>query len=196
MEISVIAARNTKGSVVVYTPVENIHEENILRMTIAPARISSEIIKKAEIIAEKTMRVLQGAGVFGIEMFVTQDDILINEIAPRVHNSGHHTLQSCKTSQFEQHIRAILGLELGDTKMVHYSIMYNLLGPDDFEGEYKPVKLEGYKDVFLKMYRKKLSKPKRKLGHFNVVDINDTKNFDLLLKKVEQIKNLLLIQPA
>ena len=81
-------------------------------MTIAPARVAENVLNNAGEIAKKTMEVLEGAGVFGIEMFVDQNDkILINEIAPRVHNSGHHTLQSCNTSQFEQHIRAILGLE-------------------------------------------------------------------------------------
>jgi len=100
MEVSVIAARNTKGDIATYPLVENIHENNILKMTIAPARVSDNVIKDAGKIAKKTMEVLKGAGVFGIEMFIDQDDkILINEIAPRVHNSGHHTLQSCKTSQ-------------------------------------------------------------------------------------------------
>jgi len=120
MEVSVIAARNTKGDIATYPLVENIHENNILKMTIAPARVSDDVIKDAGEIARKTMEVLKGAGVFGVEMFIDQDDkILINEIAPRVHNSGHHTLQSCKTSQFEQHIRAILGLELGSTQNCH-----------------------------------------------------------------------------
>ena len=108
MEVSVIAARNTKGKIATYPLVENIHEDNILKMTIAPARVSENVINNAGEIAKKTMEVLKGAGVFGIEMFVDQNDkILINEIAPRVHNSGHHTLQSCNTSQFEQHIRAV-----------------------------------------------------------------------------------------
>ena len=129
MEVSVIASRNTKGQIKTYPLVENIHKENILRETIAPARVSKIISEKAEKIAEKTMSVLKGAGIFGIEMFVTNnDDVVINEIAPRVHNSGHHTLQSSETSQFEQHLRAILGLELGSTKLKHNSIMYNILG--------------------------------------------------------------------
>ena len=129
-EVSVIAARNTKGEISTYPVVENIHENNILRTTIAPGRVSEIVRKEAEKIAEKTMEVLHGAGVFGIEMFITSDDeILINEIAPRVHNSGHHTLQSCNTSQFEQHLRAILGMDLGDSSIKTPTIMYNILGP-------------------------------------------------------------------
>jgi len=193
MEVSVIAARNTKGEIIAYPLVENIHEDNILKMTIVPARVSENVISNAGEIAKKTMEVLKGAGVFGIEMFVDQNDkILINEIAPRVHNSGHHTLQSSETSQFEQHLRAILGLDLGSTDLVHKTVMYNILGPDGFEGKYKPVQLE--KDgVYLKMYGKDISKPQRKLGHFNVVDINDSKNTSELLTIADEIKNIVSI---
>jgi len=195
MEVSVIAARNTKGDIATYPLVENIHENNILKMTIAPARVSDDLIGKAGNIAKKTMEVLKGAGVFGVEMFIDQDDkIIINEIAPRVHNSGHHTLQSCKTSQFEQHIRAILGLDLGSTDLIHKTIMCNILGPDGFEGKYKPIDLE--KDgVYLKMYRKDISKPQRKIGHFNVVDLSDSKDVSELLKMADEIKNSILINP-
>ena len=195
MEVSVIAARNTKGDIATYPLVENIHENNILKMTIAPARVSDDVIKDAGEIARKTMEVLKGAGVFGIEMFIDQDDkILINEIAPRVHNSGHHTLQSCKTSQFEQHLRAILGLELGSTDLIHKTVMCNILGPDGFEGKYKPVELE--KDnVYLKMYGKDISKPQRKIGHFNVVDLSDSKDASELLKTADEIKNSILVTP-
>ena len=193
MEVSVIAARNTKGDITTYPLVENIHQNNILKMTIAPARVSSDVISNAGNIAKKTMEVLKGAGVFGIEMFIDQDDnIIINEIAPRVHNSGHHTLQSCKTSQFEQHIRAILGLELGSTDLVHKTVMCNILGPDRFEGKYKPVVLEKG-GVYLKMYGKSVSKPQRKLGHFNVVDLSDSKDMSELLKMANEIKNSILI---
>jgi len=194
MEISVIASRNTNGEIATYPVVENIHEENILRMTIAPARVSDIVRNKAESIAYKTMEVLKGAGVFGIEMFVTNnDEVLINEIAPRVHNSGHHTLQSSKTSQFEQHLRAILGLELGSTELIHHTVMYNVLGPANFHGRYKPITVEA-DDVFLKMYGKEISKTKRKLGHFNVVDIDDSKNTEKLLDRVNEIKNSISFQ--
>ena len=194
MEVSVIASRNTKGQIKTYPLVENIHKENILRKTIAPARVTEEITKKAELIAEKTMTVIKGAGVFGIEMFVTSDDnILINEIAPRVHNSGHHTLQSSDTSQFEQHLRAILGLELGSTKLLHNTVMYNILGSKEFVGKYRPLDISE-KDVFMKMYCKKISKPLRKLGHLNLVGING-ESVDQLLEKLESLKERTAIIP-
>lgn len=197
MEVSVIAARNTKGEIITYPLVENIHEDNILRTTIAPARVSKKIIENAEQVAKKTMNVLKGAGVFGIEMFVTIDDqVLINEIAPRVHNSGHHTLQSSETSQFEQHLRAILGLKLGSTRLLKNTVMWNILGPPGFTGKYKPVTLGQEKGVFLKMYGKSQSKPKRKLGHLNVVDIENSGDINMLLKKVENLKKAIIIEPV
>ena len=195
MEVSVIASRNTQGQIKTYPLVENMHEENILRTTVAPARIDDNVAMKAKQIAEKTMNILKGAGIFGIEMFVTQDDnVIINEIAPRVHNSGHHTLQSSNTSQFEQHLRAILGLELGDTSLVHNTIMYNILGSKEFEGEYKPIEISG-NNIYLKMYGKKISKPLRKLGHFNIVG-DKGQTIDQLLEKLEELKEKTVVQSS
>ena len=163
-------------------------------MTIAPARVNETISKNAEEIAHKTMEVLRGAGVFGIEMFVTNDNqVLINEIAPRVHNSGHHTLQSSETSQFEQHLRAILGLELGSTKLVHNTIMYNILGPRDFTGKYKYPSID-LVNTFLKMYGKLESKPQRKIGHVNLVD-KDNLGMEKLLERVDILSNSIKITP-
>ena len=194
MEVSVIAARSTTGEIKTFPVVENIHEDNILKMTIAPARISDEVSKKAEEIAHKTMEVLHGAGVFGIEMFVTSDDqLLINEIAPRVHNSGHHTLQSSKTSQFEQHLRAILGMKLGSTELLHPTIMYNILGPKEFTGKYKKPLLT-ITNSFLKMYGKLESKPKRKIGHVNLVDV-DNLGMENLLQTLIDLKKNIMIEP-
>jgi 5-(carboxyamino)imidazole ribonucleotide synthase len=196
MEVSVIAARNTNGEIATYPIVENMHENNILKMTLAPARVSPDVSKRADAIARKTMEVLHGAGVFGIEMFVTADDeILINEIAPRVHNSGHHTLQSSRTSQFEQHLRAILGLELGDTTLLHPTIMYNILGPDGFAGKYKVPDIK-MQNLYLKMYGKSESKPQRKLGHFNLVDADNTLGIEGLLEHIESVKNQFKVLPA
>ncbi len=189
MEVSVIAARNTRGQIATYPLVENIHEENILKMTIAPARVGKKISEEAEKIARKTMQVLKGAGVFGIEMFLTKDNqVLINEIAPRVHNSGHHTLQSCSTSQFEQHLRAILGLELGKTDLLHYAVMCNILGPKGFKGRYAPIEI-AQKGLYLKMYQKDEARPQRKMGHFNIVDVKDTRDINSLINTAQAIRD-------
>ena len=194
MEVSVIASRSTSGEIRTYPLVENMHKDNILNMTIAPARTDETISKNAEKIAHKTMEVLHGAGVFGIEMFVTDDNhVLINEIAPRVHNSGHHTLQSSTTSQFEQHLRAILGLELGDTKLIYPTIMYNILGPKNFTGRYKPPSID-LENTFLKMYGKLESKPQRKIGHVNLVDKSGL-GMAKLLENVDILSNSIKIVP-
>ena len=194
MEVSVIASRSTSGEIRTYPLVENMHKDNILNMTIAPARTDETISKNAEKIAHKTMEVLHGAGVFGIEMFVTDDNhVLINEIAPRVHNSGHHTLQSSTTSQFEQHLRAILGLELGDTKLIYPTIMYNILGPKDFIGRYKLPSID-LENTFLKMYGKLESKPQRKIGHVNLVDKSGL-GMAKLLENVDILSNSIKIVP-
>ena len=188
MEVSVIAARSTRGQIATYPLVENMHEENILRTTIAPARVSDSVAAKAQKIAERVMGLLEGAGVFGIEMFVTaNDDIMINEIAPRVHNSGHHTLQSSVTSQFEQHLRAILGKDLGDTSLMGCAIMYNILGISGYQGPYRHPAIGGDAHTYLKMYGKKTSKPMRKLGHVNLTCKNGESTGDLL-RRLESIR--------
>ncbi len=195
MEVSVIAARGTGGEIRTFPLVENVHEENILRQTIAPARVTGAVAAKAERIAEDTMGLLKGAGVFGIEMFVTGgDEILINEIAPRVHNSGHHTLQSSETSQFEQHLRAILGMELGSTRLNRPTVMCNILGPEGFEGEYEGPVLDE-PGVFLKMYGKRVSKPLRKLGHYNIVG-RDGQTVGQLLERASALSGRSVPRPG
>ncbi len=195
MEVSVIACRSITSEILSFPVVENIHEDNILKITLAPARLDEDVKQKCQEIARNTMSVLKGAGVFGIEMFVTKkNEVLINEIAPRVHNSGHHTLQSSKTSQFEQHLRAILGLKLGSTDLVYPTIMYNILGPKDFTGPYEEPVIN-HESIFLKMYGKKLSKPKRKLGHVNFVDKTGKKTPQQMLEEIEKYKGSLQIKP-
>ena len=195
MEVSVIASRSTRGEIMTYPLVENIHEHNILRETIAPARVPAQVAQRAEEIARDVMRVLKGAGVFGIEMFLTRDDkVIINEIAPRVHNSGHHTLQSSKTSQFEQHLRAILGLGLGDTGLVRPTVMYNILGSESFEGRYRPMSISE-PGAYLKMYGKEFSRPLRKLGHVNLV-AQSGETLSHLLERLPEIGRKLETKPA
>ncbi len=195
MEVSVIAARNTRGEIKTYPVVENIHQDNILHTTVAPARVDGKVAEKAKQIARDTMGSLEGAGVFGIEMFVTrEDDVLVNEIAPRVHNSGHHTLQSSATSQFEQHLRAILGMDLGDTTLLHPAVMRNILGPDGFSGPYRPVSMHE-EGAYLKMYGKKESRPGRKLGHFNVMG-GDGADVRGLIDRADGIMRGIRIEPV
>lgn len=175
-EISIMVARNSDGQIVSFPVAENIHSNNVLDMTIVPARISKKVSIKAKRIAQKTMGALKGAGIFGIEMFVTKDeDVIVNEIAPRPHNSGHYSIEACSISQFEQHIRAILDLPLSDPQLLTPSVMVNILGSEHHNGTYKIEglsKLMSIPGIKLHIYGKKISKPRRKLGHITVTAQN------------------------
>lgn len=175
-EISIMVARNMSGQITSFPVAENIHRDHILNMSIVPARISDKVAWRAKKMAEKALDSLKGAGVFGIEMFVTDDDVVINEIAPRPHNSGHYSIEACSVSQFEQHIRAILNLPLTEPRLLSpAAVMLNLLGPDNFEGPYA---IRGLRKALstpglnLHIYGKKISKPRRKLGHFTITGIS------------------------
>lgn len=168
-EVSIMVARNPSGQIESFPVVENIHKNSILDTTIAPAKVGSKVENKAKSMAKKTMQALDGAGIFGIEMFVTKKgDVMLNEIAPRVHNSGHYTNEACSVSQFEQHLRAVLDLPLARPELLSPAAMINILGPENFEGPYA---VTGIKEMMkvpgaaLYVYGKKVSKPRRKLGH-------------------------------
>jgi 5-(carboxyamino)imidazole ribonucleotide synthase len=168
-EISIMIARNPSGQIESFPVAENVHRNNILDTTTVPARIGRKVELKAKRTAERTMKVLHGAGIFGIEMFVTKKgDVLINEIAPRPHNSGHYTNEACSVSQFEQHLRAVLDLPLSKPELLSPAVMINILGHENSSGPYavkgltKLMKVPGVK---LYIYGKKTAKPRRKLGH-------------------------------
>ena len=200
MEVSVIAARSTTGEIRTYPIGENIHQDNILLTTIVPARVEPATVKAAEEVARETMKALQGAGVFGIEMFVDRKGgILINEIAPRVHNSGHYTIEACRTSQFEQHIRAITGMPLGDTTLLYSAVMVNLLGAPDLKGPYTWEGVDGARLIpgaFVHLYGKKESAPKRKLGHVTLIDVNDPGFRDGLIHRAEHVRKMIVQKAA
>lgn len=168
-EVSIMVARNPSGQIESFPVVENIHKNSILDITVAPAALSAKVAKKAKDLAKRTMQVLHGAGIFGIEMFVTKKgDVLINEIAPRVHNSGHYANEACSVSQFEQHLRAVLDLPLAKPELLSPAAMINILGPENFEGAYSVTGIDQMMRVpgaQLYIYGKKVSKPRRKLGH-------------------------------
>ena len=203
-EVSVIAARNINGEVSTFPVGENIHDKdyNILRTTIVPARIKSSLEIKAKQIAEMSMDALKGAGVFGIEMFVKDEDILINEIAPRVHNSGHYTIEACKTSQFEQHLRAISGMNLGDSSLNSIAVMHNIIGEKDYNGRYeisylgKEIKgvCEIEEGVYAHNYGKHEVKPYRKIGHITLLGMHK-ETMEELMVRASSIRDLIKILP-
>jgi 5-(carboxyamino)imidazole ribonucleotide synthase len=171
-EISVLACRGIDGDIVIYPVAENIHVNSILDETIVPARIDEVSKTKAMEMAHAVMEIFDGVGMFCTEMFVDEDgEIYLNEVAPRPHNSGHYTIEGTFTSQYEQHIRAIVGLPLGDVELRSPIVMKNILGTEK-EGK-ALVKGIGstYNNPRVKVhiYGKKISKPGRKMGHLTVI---------------------------
>ncbi|MGE5942904.1 MAG: 5-(carboxyamino)imidazole ribonucleotide synthase [Flavobacteriales bacterium] len=194
-ELAVIVARNASGETKTYPVVEmEFHPEaNQVEYVICPARISDAVAKKATDIALKTSKAFNHVGLLAVEMFQTEDDeILINEVAPRPHNSGHQTIEASYTSQFEQHIRAILNLPLGRTNSKVGGVMVNLVGAEGYSGNvvYQHIetimKMDG---VTPHIYGKKQTRPFRKMGHVTIVneDLNDAR------KIAEQVKNTIKV---
>ncbi|MCL2039893.1 MAG: 5-(carboxyamino)imidazole ribonucleotide synthase [Bacteroidetes bacterium] len=187
-EVAVIVARNISGEVAIYPCVETIQKNHICHKVIAPADVDASISNKAKDIAQKAVASINGIGVFGVEMFVTNDSkVLLNEIAPRPHNSGHYTIEGCYCSQYENGIRAILNLPLGSTEMKHkFACMINLLGENDGPGIPKDItNVLKFKHTKLHLYNKKQSRKGRKMGH--ITTIGD--NYDEVLKEAEDCFN-------
>ncbi|MCF7833934.1 MAG: 5-(carboxyamino)imidazole ribonucleotide synthase [Candidatus Pacebacteria bacterium] len=174
-ELAVVSARDVYGRIVSFPVVETIHKNNICHIVKSPAPIEKETREKAEGMANKVLDALRGVGVFGIEMFLTTDgEILVNEIAPRVHNSGHHTIEAFNASQFEQHIRAITGMHLLDLEpLSKHAVMINILGERESEAEPKGIEEAeslGYTKAHI--YGKVKTKVERKMGHITVLSDN------------------------
>ncbi len=195
-EIAVIVARNEKGEIASYPAVEMVFhpEANLVEYLFAPAQIEKKIANKADRIAKEIIEKLGMVGLLAVEMFVTKNgNVLVNEIAPRPHNSGHQTIEANVTSQYEQHLRAILNLPLGDTSASKPSAMVNLLGEEGFSGD---AKYEGLEDVLalagthIHLYGKRLTKPFRKMGHVTIVDAD----LESLKKKANFVKQTLKIK--
>lgn len=175
-ELSVMVVRGRDGSMRCFPTVETTHKDNICHTVEAPAQISKRISDAATDVAEKAVGSLQGAGIFGVELFLLTDgQVLLNEVAPRPHNSGHYTIEACYTSQFEQHLRAVLGLPLGDSSMkVPAAVMYNLLGEDEGEAGFaiaqsKMRRAVAVSGASVHWYGKPEIRKKRKMGHITVV---------------------------
>mgnify|MGYP003117775579 FL=1 len=164
-EVSVIAARSPSGEVACFDPGENVHRDGILHSTTVPARLSAAQRMDAVLLAAKILNALDYVGVLGVELFVTPQGFIVNEIAPRVHNSGHWTQNGCAVDQFEQHIRAVAGWPLGDGSRYADVVMENLIG-DDMD---RVPELAKQRDTALHLYGKADVKPGRKMGHVNIV---------------------------
>lgn len=190
-EIAVIVARNVKGEITCFPCVEMEFnpEANLVEFLISPSELEDEILKKAENLAVKIASDLQIVGILAVEMFLTKEgDILVNELAPRPHNSGHQTIEGNKTSQFAQHLRAIFDLSLGSTDTLNHSVMINLLGEEGHDGLAKYDGIEdilGREGVYLHLYGKKYTKPFRKMGHITIVNSDR----DLAVNTAREVQN-------
>lgn len=193
-ELSVIVARNEAGEISTFPVVEPEFnpEANLVEFLFAPANISSEIEEKARNIAEEVAEATGIVGLLAVELFLTKTgDILVNEVAPRPHNSGHHTIEANYSSQYDQHLRAITGLPAGSTKQSQPAVMVNLLGAPDHTGE---VKVKGLDEVlampgvYVHLYGKKVTKPYRKMGHVTVVADELTRAVEIALKVKDTLK--------
>ncbi|MCJ7690834.1 MAG: 5-(carboxyamino)imidazole ribonucleotide synthase, partial [Clostridiaceae bacterium] len=184
-EVSIIIAKNHEG-IYFYPIAENFHRNSILINSIIPAKISNETEKKIKYIAEKVAEEIDDFGVFCIEFFIDSNlNVLVNEIAPRPHNSGHYTIEGCITSQFEQLIRIITGMPLGSTKLRMPCAMYNILGNNDVNGEYCIKGIESIlniEDCHLHLYGKLETNHLKKVGHITALD-ESTESADLKAKK-------------
>jgi 5-(carboxyamino)imidazole ribonucleotide synthase len=187
-ELSVIGVRGD-GETATFPTGENIHEPEILRQTIVPARATDAATERAQAVASDVLDEMEGRGAYGIELFEVDGEILVNEIAPRVHNSGHYTIEGAVTSQFEQHVRAVVGYPLGSTGLRDPVVMSNVLG--DVE-EPRPANLLGADTVFetpgasLHWYGKREARPLRKMGHVTLVPTAGENREELL----DTVRNL------
>ncbi len=198
-ELAVIAARNPSGQTAVFPAVEMVFHPtaNLVEFLACPARIPPEVERRAEDLALSTIQAFDLCGLLAVEMFWTQnEELLINEVAPRPHNSGHHTLDACITSQFEQHLRAILDLPLGSTRLKSPAVMVNLLGapgsqgPAHYQGFEQCLAVEGVK---IHLYGKEETRPYRKMGHATVLN----EDLDRALELARQVKQTLkIVAPA
>lgn len=195
-EIAVTVARNEKGELIAYSAVECAFHPtaNLVEFLFAPAEITPEVEAKAQDIAKEVILKLDMIGILAVEMFVSKSgEVLVNEIAPRPHNSGHHTIEANYTSQFEQHLRSVMNWPLGNPELRCPAAMINLLGEDGYSG---PVLVEGQqeamaeKGVYIHLYGKKLTKPFRKMGHVTLLD----KDVASLKVKANRIKELIKIK--
>lgn len=183
-ELAIMVTRSADGKMVNYPVVESVQKDHICHVVRAPARIDDALAREAIELARKAVTTIDGVGSIGVEMFLTEDNrIILNEMAPRVHNSGHYTIEACECSQFENHVRAILGLPLGSTKMVApAAVMINMLGEE--QGTGYPVGIEqalAVKGAHIHVYGKTTTNLGRKMGHITALGSD--------IEKAEQIAN-------
>ena len=186
-EVSVVLARDDAGQCALFPVAENQHQNGILDISIVPARVSDTLAQQAREMAQAVAEKLGYVGVMAVEFFMADGRLLINEVAPRPHNSGHYTLDACVTDQFEQQVRALCGLPLGDPRLLSPVAMVNILGDRWQNGGPHWDTLLAHANIKLHLYGKETARPGRKMGHFNVLDAD----VDTALRLAEQMRDAL-----
>ena len=184
-EVSVVLARDDAGRCALFPVAENRHDNGILDVSIVPARVSDSLAQQAREMARAVADKLGYVGVMAVEFFIADGQVLINEIAPRPHNSGHYTLDACVTDQFEQQVRVLCGLPLGDTRLLSPVVMVNILGDRWHNGGPHWDALLTHANIKLHLYGKETARPGRKMGHFNVLDAD----LNAALQRAEQMRD-------
>ena len=182
LEVSVVLARGEDGAIAVFPVAENSHARGILDVTVAPARIPAAMAEEARALASKIADGLGYVGVLAVEMFVVDGKLLMNEIAPRPHNSGHYTIDACRTSQFEQQVRVLCGLPLGDPSQHTPAVMVNLLGDIWSGGEPRWTAVLAHPGAHLHLYGKREARPGRKMGHVTICEDTAQHALDVALE--------------
>jgi len=194
--ISVLVARSATGEIRTYPAAENLYEDGLLLTTIVPARIDAAAAKAADDAAREAAKGVDGAGVFGVEMTPDAKNAVV---VPGVHNTGHYTIEACRTSQYEQHVRAVSGMELGDTMLLYAAVTIKLTGGPGLQGPYVLEGLDAVRSipgVTVHLYGAKETAPRRVLGHVTLVGVNHPAYFDVLLHRADTVRKMIILKES
>ena len=194
--ISVILARSATGEIRTYPAAENLYEDGLLRTTIVPARIDAALAKAADDAAREALKGIDGAGVFGVEMTPDAKNAVV---VPGVHNTGHYTIEACRTSQYEQHVRAVAGMELGETTLLYAAVTIKLYGAPGLQGPYVLDGLDSIRSipgVTVHLYGAKETAPRRALGHVTLVGVNHSAYREALIHRADGVRKMIILKES
>jgi 5-(carboxyamino)imidazole ribonucleotide synthase len=194
--ISVILVRGATGEIRTYPAAENLYEDGLLRTTIVPGRFDAALAQAADAAAREAVKAVEGAGVFGVEMTPDAKNAVV---VPGVHNTGHYTIEACRTSQYEQHVRAVSGADLGETTLLYAAVTVKLYGAPGMQG---PVVIEGLDavrsipGVTVHLYGAKEAAPRRVLGHVTVVGVNHSSYVETLIHRADSVRKMIILKES
>ena len=194
--ISVILARGATGEIRTYPAAENLYEDGLLRTTIVPGRFDAALAQAADAAAREAVKGVEGAGVFGVEMTPDAKNVVV---VPGVHNTGHYTIEACRTSQYEQHVRAVSGVELGETTLLYAAVTIKLYGAPGMQGPYVLEGLDGVRSipgVTVHLYGAKETAPRRVLGHVTLVGVSHPAYRETLIHRADTVRKMIILKES